>query len=577
MNEKRILVAVSALAAALGACSAEIVGDEPGTGGSSSGTGASPGSGGAVAGTGAGGAGATAGSGGAGGDPSVCVPGIPATSQIPRMTTAQYDAVVRDLVDVTALQASGNQPPSALLVPDFDGSLTDIAWNSYLTAAEQIAAQVMAGPNRSLFISCDPAVDACLTDTIRTFGRKAFRRPLSDEEVASFERLKNVTPQGTPEEIAEAILYAFLASPSFIMIPELSQEPEGAAVRLSNHEVAARLSFALWGSIPDEELNLAADMGLLSTKEQILAQAQRMLQDRDKAGPVVAAFHRAYADIRQGSHWGTVDHDPAKFPNYTAAAMEPMIAEMDAFFEEIAFNGGTFRDLMLSPLAFVNQDTAPLYGLDPAGYGPDLTPVELEPNERPGYLTRVGFLSSYSSYSVTSPILRGAYVSGRVLGIETGTPPPGATETPIPPGDYATQREAIEALTSPANCAGCHHTYVNPAGFVLERFDAVGSVQSVDALGGAIDGTAEVYFTETESKLITSPAELMTEIAARGGAQRRYVEQLVSFVMDRLPNSNDACVVDQLSANLTQDGYNILNLFTDLTQADSFRLRTVGN
>src|SRR5690554_1984067 len=127
MNEKRILVAVSALAAALGACSAEIVGDEPGTGGSSSGTGASPGSGGAVAGTGgsaagtgAGGAGATAGSGGAGGDPSVCVPGIPATSQIPRMTTAQYDAVVRDLVDVTALQASGNQPPSALLVPDFD-------------------------------------------------------------------------------------------------------------------------------------------------------------------------------------------------------------------------------------------------------------------------------------------------------------------------------------------------------------------------------------------------------------------------------------------------------------------------
>src|SRR5690606_16071449 len=131
-------------------------------------------------------------------------------------------------------------------------------------------------------------------------------------------------------------------------------------------------------------------------------------------------------------------------------------------------------------------------------------------------------------------------------GIETGTPPPGATETPIPPGDYMTQREAIQTLTSPANCAGCHHTYVNPPGFVLERFNAVGSVQSTDPLGGAIDGSAEVYFTNSESMMISSPAEMMAQIAARGGAQRRYVEQLVSFVMRRLPNSNDACVVEQL-------------------------------
>ncbi len=124
----------------------------------------------------------------------VCMPGIPATTQMPRMTRLQYDTVIRDLLGVTTLASNGNQPPSALLADDSAGALTDIAWNGYLGAAEKIATEVIASTtNKPRFIACDPAAagtagTTCLTNTIRTFGRKAFRRPLTDAEVTSFMR-----------------------------------------------------------------------------------------------------------------------------------------------------------------------------------------------------------------------------------------------------------------------------------------------------------------------------------------------------------------------------------------------------
>ncbi|WP_437544689.1 DUF1592 domain-containing protein [Sorangium sp. So ce367] len=508
------------------------------------------------------------------GDPDVCTPGIWATSQVPRLLNREYDAVVRDLLGVMNVPNAPTGNPSSLLVSDFEGSMTDIAWNSYLVAAESIAAEVMAGANKSRFIACDPAAAGCLESTIRDFGRRAFRRPVTDEEVQRYMRFNALEPKGTPAEVAEAILFAMLASPSFIAVPELTDDTENGAIKLSSHEVATRLAFLLWGSIPDDALNTAADAGQLTTREQILAQAERMVQDRTKTAPIVALFHRAYADIREGSHWGQVEHDTTKFPDYSPDIVAPMLAEVDAFFEEVAFEGGSFKDIFLSNVAYVNKDTAPIYGLNAADYGAELTRVELDPNVRPGFLTRVGFLSSYSSFGATSPILRGAFVANRLLGL-TLKPTPGADQTPRPPGPFSTEREAIEALTSPAGCVDCHSKLVNPPGFVLERFDSVGKVQTKDPLGGDIDATDDVYFSETNTKTITSPLEMMTELGAGAIAKRHYAEQWVSWARRRVPNTNDACTVNELSDKLSSDGYTIINLLTDLTQADSFRLRTV--
>jgi hypothetical protein len=600
MKHTRYLVALGALSAGIAGCSGSIDGDDAGThpsgsagaamstGGSSAATGgtgpgtggAGPGTGGSAAGQATGGTGAaTGGTGGVGGTGAIggttCVPGVPASSQIPRMKNLEYDNVVRDLLGVTSIASSANARPSELLVADSDGSLTDIAWNAYLTVADKIATEVMAGANKAKFIACDPAAADCLTQTIRDFGRKAFRRPLTEAEVTSFMRLGTLTPAGTPAEVAEAILFAFLASPSFIMLPELSQELENGAIKLSQHEVATRLSFFLWGSVPDDALAAAADMGMLATKEQILTQAKRMVLAREKTAATVATFHRVYADIRLGSHWDGIEHDASKYPKWSQAVRPAMMAEIDKFFEEVAFNDGTFKDLFLSPVAFVNKDTAPIYGLDPAAYGTDLVKVTLDATERPGFLTRVGFLSSFSAGASTSPILRGAYISKNILGVVIEDPPEDAADTPVPPGDYKTQRAVVEALTAGPTCAGCHAEAINPAGFVLEFYDSVGGWQTTDPLTGPIVGTADVMLSGGVTKSISTPIELMTELGTGPDAKRRYAETWVTFATRRVPNSQDACTVEAIGTKLAEPSYTILNVLADLTQADSFRLRTV--
>jgi len=610
MMKKRYTVALGAVSAVLGACGSHISGpntdDGPGSGGSgvnaggstsggSSGSGGTSGSGGSSANGGSGGTTPTGGVGGTGGTltggtggggiggtsgtagTSNCVPGVPATSQVQRMKNLQYDNVIKDLLGITTLTEAGGGPPSAMLVEDSAGSLTEISWNAYQDAAQAITTAVMTGPTRSMYINCDPAMAGCLTDTIRNFGRKAFRRPLTDTEIASFTRLDNLTPKGTPEQTAEAILYTFLVSPSFIMTPELAQDVEGVGIRLSPYEVAARLSFLIWNSTPDDLLAAAADANMLADKAQILAQAQRMVGIRDKAGPVVSAFHRTYADIRMGSHWNDIDHDATKYPLWSANVRAPMMAEIDSFFEEVAFSGsGQFKDLFLSNVGYVNNVTAPIYGVT-GTFGPELTRVELDGAQRPGFLTRVGFLASYSAGASTSPILRGAFITTKILAVELGDPPPEAADTPIPPGNYTTQRQVNEAHTAPPNCAGCHAGYINPAGFVLENFDSIGGWQTTDPLGGAINTTAEVVFSDTNIKTISTPLELMTELGTGPDAKHHYAEKWVTFATGRVGDAADACVADELSLRLSTDGYTILNVLADLTQADSFRLRTVGN
>jgi hypothetical protein len=591
MIKKRYLVALGAVSAAISACDSDSIGANgdggpaagtagvagtPASGGTTGTTGGAAGTAGTPATGGTAGLGGTGGTGGTLPPDEMCVPGIPATSQLVRIKNRQYDAAVRDLLGVTTVGPM-NQKPSELLVADFDGPMVADAWRIYQDVASQIAAAVMGGTNRTNFISCDPAAAGCLTQTIQAFGRKAFRRELTPAEVTSFERLNMLTPPGTPTEVAEAILYAFLVSPSFLQVIEVGTEVEGSAIKLTQQEVAQRLSFLLWDSVPDAELSAAADAGMLLTKEQILLQAQRMVAVRAKAGPLVSAFHREWLQMNNANgHWWKIQHDTAKFPLYNSAAVPAYAAEIDRFFEEVAFTGGAFKDLFLSNIGFVNNQTAAIYGLDPAGYGAELTKVELDPNQRPGFLTRTGFLQSYSSYDTTSPILRGAFITVNLIGQDPGPPDPRAIQTPVPPGPFSTQRELVEALTSADTCTGCHTPFVNPPGFVMERYDSIGKWQDTDPLGGPINGTADVYFTQDAAKTISSPLQLMQELVMGPATRRIYADRWVSFATGRPSNGNDRCLVDALDTKLAMDGYTMLNLLADLTQADSFRLRVKG-
>jgi hypothetical protein len=567
--------------ASLAACTGSVGGGQsPGVGGSQGpqGTGGSNTTGNAGAGpvgnagsTGTGGTGA----GGAAGAPIVispCAPGIPASSQVPRLTRTQYANVINELLGVT---------PAAdvmTLIPnDSSGSMTKTGWDGYMSAGEKVAAQVLANAtSKAKFINCDAAQATCLSDTIKAFGRKAFRRPLTEAEVTSFMRFNSLPQTHTAADVTEAILYAFLVSPTFIMVPELAETPEGSAFKLNHFEVAAKLSLLLWNSLPDPMLTAAADNSQLGTAEQVAMQAKRMLAD-PKATGVAKTFHGLYADIQTGSHWlvGN-EHDTAKYPSFKPGSYNAAIAELDAFFADIVTGGGTFKDLFTSTTGFVTSDTAAIYGLTGSF---TTTPMKtaLDAAKRPGFLTRVAFLSTFSRFDATSPILRGAFITGRVLNVPTGTPNPAVRDLPFPTTGVTTNRQAVEQLTAAAACADCHAGKVNPPGFVLERYDAIGAWQDTDRLGGAINSTADITFDGTTFRSISTPAELMTGIAASPNAQQFYAAVWVNFAAGRPSTLNDACVVEQLTTNLANPTYSIASMMADFAKSDSFRLRTLGN
>jgi hypothetical protein len=574
------------LLAGLAACSGQISGQQNnGTGNSSGSKGGNQGTGNGVA-TATGGS-TSSGTGGGGGYVDVtCSPGIPATTQFRRLLNTQYDATVRDLLGVTSVTApEGTGVPSSVLYADFDGPMVSDAWRIYQDVGAAIAKQVMASSTlKSNFIGCDPSASGCLTTTIQTFGRKAFRRALTTDEVTRFQALGSGTPTGTPAEVAEATLFAFLVDPSFLYIEETNTTPVTsgsgvAALGLSSTEVAARLSYMIWGTTPDATLSTAADNNQLQTASQILTQATRMVGVAAKTAPQLSAFHDHWVQMdNSGQHWWHIDHDTTMFPLYSLADRPAYQAEMDNFFATVA-QTGTYKDLFKSNVGFVNQNMAKIYGVTasnaPANGTSSVQQVNLDANQRPGFMTRLGFLSSYSHYSDTSPILRGAFMVIYMLGVNVPPPPPGAAMTPQPAGTYTTNRDKVNALVtmSGTSCAGCHVNVINPFGYVMENFNSIGQWQTVDQLGGQIDATADVDFGDGNPVHITSVGQLMDGIASNAAGQATYAQYWVSYGYGRGANPQDQCVADSIAKNVGTGSYPIINILSDLTQSDQFRMR----
>jgi uncharacterized protein DUF1592/uncharacterized protein DUF1588/uncharacterized protein DUF1595/uncharacterized protein DUF1585/uncharacterized protein DUF1587 len=553
---------------------------------SGTGTGASTGTGtGSSTGTGTGntvgtGTGSTTGTGGGivvppPVDPTVCTPGVPTTSQLPRLTRAEYDKTTRDLLGLDV-------QPSSMLAPDTLGSVDQRAWDGFQVAADSLATQVIGSTTaRTKVLPCTQDTATCIGQFITAFGQKAFRRPLTTAEVARFQALytnkATLTQGGTFDQAVQLILKSFLQSPSFLTKAEVSEAaPDGANFALDSWEMASRLSYTLWGTMPDDNLFTAAQQNKLIAQSDILAQAQRMLMD-PKARAKTAEFHRAYALQGGGDdRWAQAAHDPALFPNFKTTTVPALTEEARRFFDYITYDlKGTFKDLILKPVAFINRDLAPLYGLPAASYGTDYTMVDLDATQRAGVFTQVGWLASYSSYNRTSPILRGAFLEKQVLCRTIGAPPPGATEEPLPPvtPDINTNRKQVERQTSGAACVGCHGPVVNPGGFALEKYDSVGTWQTAEKSNGvAIDSTADVAIGPNTVH-VTGPLDLMTAIANSPEAQNCYAQRLVTFSYDRALTNQDVCTIQMLSGKMTTPGYNIIALLTDLTQTQSFRYR----
>jgi hypothetical protein len=523
---------------------------------------------------GAGGGAGTLGSGGTGGGSSACAASVPGTSQVPRLTNAQYYRTVQDLLGV---------PPTGLLATEQPGDITKAEWDGYRFSADAIATSVMADPAlRANYVRCTPVGDgaACLSETIRDFGRRAYRRPLSDEELARYEALvarrSEITMTGSFDEVAAVLLRTFLQAPHFLQREELLETPAAnGAIALSSHEVAARLSYMLWGTTPDALLAAAADADQLRRPAEVLAQAERMVAD-DRARAVMAEFHREYLQIRTASRWDSARKDPAIFPQFTELVARDMVLEIELLLDRVFASGGTFRELFTTNKAFVTRNTAPFYGLPAPNFGDQPTEVELD-GSRPGFLTRVGFLAAYANPNRTNPIVRGAFITKELLGIDPGPPDPAATTAELPNDpNLDTLRKKVEALTEVPPCAGCHIPYVNPPGFVLEAFDATGAFQTVERETGApIETHAVVLLAQDGASMpVTTPAEMMFALGGAQSAQRHYSSKLVTFAYARPLAPADECTRDALVDGIGR-GDSLKRLLVDLTQSSQFSTRAI--
>jgi hypothetical protein len=264
--------------------------------------------------------------------------------------------------------------------------------------------------------------------------------------------------------------------------------------------------------------------------------------------------------------------DPERYPAFDPALVPLLAEETEALFDHVVFSQGSFQDLLTTPMAFVNSDLAPLYGLDPSAFGSNLQPVELDGQLRPGVFTRAGFLAAHSLHDRTSPTQRGTFLQQEVLCTGIPAPPPEFLNLPLPTDpNLATVRERLEALVAEPTCVGCHEL-VDPAGYALEGFDAVGAVQTTDNDQGVPVDTSASINVGGVTVDIDGASDLMNLLAASPAASICYAQKYVAHAYQRQPNEFDQCVAYELAQQL-HNGDPIVPALVTLTQPESFRLR----
>jgi hypothetical protein len=494
---------------------------------------------------------------------------IAPSDRAPRLTYDQYDRAVSDLLQL-------DLAPSTELPGDPGNTFTGTLVDGLEAAAADVASRLAADDAAfSRVVGCTPASaaeeSACATTFVRTFGRRAYRRPLTTEEAARYDGLFTdramLTETGSFREGITLLVEAFVQSPGFLLRVERSTTVTDGRIPLSQYEVAQRLAFSLWGSVADDELLDAAEAGTLGSREGVLVQATRMLED-PRARALVTQEHRTWLGMESadGAIWSNVRRDAR--PEFAGVTDDDLHGDVLGSLEHVAFDlDGGLRELLTSPAAVVNARTAALYGL--TGTFTDWTPVMLDANERPGLLTRIGFLASHARSTRSSLIYRGAFVVRHLLCEPIGNPPAGAESTPLPEtAGLVTTRERIDAMTSGAGCANCHHERINPAGYALESFDEIGAFRALDN-GGAVD-TSGMLTVGTEALGYEDAGSFGTVLAETPAVQRCYAQRWLEFTYARPATEEDGCTASTLGDRLSEDGYSVRDMLADLVQTDAF-------
>jgi hypothetical protein len=494
------------------------------------------------------------------------------------LTHAQWENTVRDLFSST--QPTGL---SDRLRPDpplgrFDNNVARLTvsaghWQDYQRSAEAVAEMVVADP--ALLAAAVPAdlpTDPAQAGPafVASFGARAFRRPLSAAEIDRYAALF----AGGPTHFAEVdattagvrlVIEAMLQSPYFLYRTETSAQVAGGAIKLDAYEVASRLSYAFWNTMPDQAVFQAAAAGELDTEDGVRAQADLMFED-PRTRAQFDHFHFQAFEMRE---YTDVDKDPNLFPQWNTELGQAMQTEMSLFLQSVVFEGGSVRDFLVSPRAFVNAELAEIYGLE-GSYDQDYTEVELDPSQRAGFLTRVGFLTRNATLADPDPIHRGVFINLNLL-CRPLSALPNLPDNLMPVGD--TNRERINSLTGPGTCGeACHATTINPLGFALENYDALGQWRTQDN-GFPVDAADTYTFEDGRPIDFQNGVELSAQLADAPEVHACYVQQLLEYLYGRDLTEVDQPLVEALAADSLAHGMSVRELVIRVVSSAAFRYR----
>jgi hypothetical protein len=571
-----IRAGVSALALGLGACSGTIE-SQPGASAGSGDPGrtaGAPGNGGrsASGGAGVGGSGAVGPSVGGSDSTAYRIPldGTPIYSHYVRLTHRQWENSVRDLLKLAAAPGltgtfTGDPPEGTFSNNERALFVTANLRSDYERAAEDLAKRVAGDATARAAIVANGTNAA---NFIKAFGRRAYRRPLDASEQQRYEALfasaATLYPSGDAfANGVELVVRAMLQSPHFVYRTELGSDN----APLSGWEVASKLSFLLHDTIPSDSLLDAAERGELGTAEGIVKVAQAMLEE-----PVAVSVIGRYHDELFGMfRYESIEKDRMRFPEYNPA-MNAEFAEADRLFFESIYKGGQgLREILLSQTGFVTASTAPLYGVTASGSG--LQPVALGP-ERTGFFTRLGFLAYNANLRDPDPIHRGVDINHRLL---CGTlVAPGGVIPQLPPQMAGqTNRERVTAHTGVNTCgAGCHSVIINPLGFSLENFDAIGRKRDMDN-GKPVD-TADAYALATGLIQFSGAPQLMTLLAEAPETHACYARHLGEFTLARDLGESDRGLVEELTTASVSGAGPIKTMLLAAVRSPRFSTRNGG-